>query len=340
MSDTTKSSAPTDVRREDGEGIFARLTTGRSEIDFIGRSRTWLLVVMAVIALSALALLTRGLTFSIEFVGGSAFTVTEATTPLQVGEIEVVLADLGIEDSIVQVLDSGAGAQVSTPALAELEGVQEAEVTAALEALGGGEVSESSVGPRWGEQVTRQALQGLVVFLVLVLAYITFRFEWRMAVSAIATLTHDIIATVGLYALSGFAVSPATVIAFLTILGYSLYDTVVVFDRIDEESRALTGVSTTSYGEMANGALNQVLVRSISTAITSILPVAALLAIGLVSSGAATLLDLSLALFIGMVLGIYSSVIIAVPLLVWLKEKEPKYAELKARAARGGAAQA
>ena len=323
-------------RPEDGDGFLARLTTGRTEIDFIGRSRTWLLLVLAIMALSALALLTRGLTFSIEFVGGSAFTVTDATTRLEVTEIESALSELGLSDTIVQVLDEGAGAQVSTPALTEVEGVDEPEVTTVLEELSGGAVSVSSVGPRWGQQVTRQALQGLAVFLLLVLIYMTFRFEWRMAVAGIATLAHDIVATIGLYALSGFAVSPATVIAFLTILGYSLYDTVVVFDRIDEEARGLTGVSTTSYAQVANSALNHVLVRSISTAITSILQVAALLAIGFVSTGAATLLDLSLALFIGMVLGIYSSVVIAAPLLVWLKEKEPRYAELKQRAAVGG----
>ena len=176
------------------------------------------------------------------------------------------------------------------------------------------------------------------MFLVLVIAYITFRFEWRMAVSAVLTLLHDVIITIGLYALIGFTVSPSTVIAILTILGYSLYDTVVVFDRITEDSEKLTSVSTTSYGQLANGALNNVLVRSLSTSITSVLPVASLLFVGANLLGAATLSDLALALFIGMTVGTYSSIFIATPLLVWLKEKDPKFAELKERAERGGAA--
>lgn len=331
MTDTTAPKA----RREDAEGFLSRLTTGRTEIDFIGRSRIWLYVVIGILALSALAIGLRGLAFSIEFTGGSAFTVSGADQVLEVPEIEAALADLGLDDTIVQVLDGGSGAQVSTQAISEIDGVDETAVIEALGALGGGEVSASTVGPRWGAQVTRQAVQGLVVFLLLVVAYLSIRFEWRMALAALATLAHDIAASVGLYALTGFQISPATVIAFLTILGYSLYDTVVVFDRIDEETKQMTSVTTETYGHRANGALNHVLVRSLSTAITSILPVLVLVIIGFLVPSVSTLLDLSLALLIGMVLGIYSSVIVATPLLVWLKEKEPKYAELKERSARG-----
>jgi preprotein translocase subunit SecF len=328
----SEQTTPTTPAPADDEGFLSRLTTGRSEIDFIGRSRLWLLVVVAILAVSALALLVRTLEFSIEFVGGSAFTVVDASEPLEVAEVEAALAELGLEDTIVQVLDEGRGAQISTAAVSEIEGLSETEVLESLTELSGGEVSASTIGPRWGAQVTRQALQGLAVFLLLVVIYLSIRFEWRMAVAAIAALVHDIVASVGLYALTGFQVSPATVIAFLTILGYSLYDTVVVFDRIDEETEGLTSVSTVSYGQVANGALNHVLLRSLSTAITSILPVLVLVIIGFAVTSVSTLLDLSLALLIGMILGIYSSVIVATPLLVWLKEKEPKYAELKERA--------
>ncbi len=329
----TASSSPDNVRTEDRDTGLARLLTGRSHVDFIGRSRTWLMVTIAVLAISVIALFVRQLNFSIEFTGGSSFVEEGATQDFTVDQLESTLADFGITEAIVQIVDDGTGAQVSTPAVSEIAGVDDLEVAAAIEEITGGDVSVSTIGPRWGDAVTEQAVRGLIVFLVLVVAYITFRFEWRMAVSAVITLLHDVAVTVGLYALAGFTVSPSTVIAILTILGYSLYDTVVVFDRITEDSSKLTSVSTTSYGTLANQSLNNVLVRSLSTSITSVLPVASLLFIGANLLGADTLSDLALALFIGMTVGTYSSIIIATPLLVWLKEKDPKFAELKKRAA-------
>lgn len=325
-------------RQEDRDTGLSRLLTGRADVDFIGRSRQFGLITLALVLISLAALGIRGLNFSIEFTGGSSFVEEGATQEFSVDDIEAALTDLGVTGAIVQVVDDGRGAQVSTPAISEISGVDDLEVAAAIEELTGGEVSVSTIGPRWGDAVTEQAVRGLIVFLVLVIAYITFRFEWRMAVSAVLTLLHDVIITIGLYALIGFTVSPSTVIAILTILGYSLYDTVVVFDRITEDSEKLTSVSTTSYGQLANGALNNVLVRSLSTSITSVLPVASLLFVGANLLGAATLSDLALALFIGMTVGTYSSIFIATPLLVWLKEKDPKFAELKERAERGGAA--
>jgi len=325
-------------RQEDRDTGLSRLLTGRADVDFIGRSRQFGLITLALVLVSLAALGIRGLNFSIEFTGGSSFVEEGATQEFSVDDIEAALTDLGVTGAIVQVVDDGRGAQVSTPAISEISGVDDLEVAAAIEELTGGEVSVSTIGPRWGDAVTEQAVRGLIVFLVLVIAYITFRFEWRMAVSAVLTLLHDVIITIGLYALIGFTVSPSTVIAILTILGYSLYDTVVVFDRITEDSEKLTSVSTTSYGQLANGALNNVLVRSLSTSITSVLPVASLLFVGANLLGAATLSDLALALFIGMTVGTYSSIFIATPLLVWLKEKDPKFAELKERAERGGAA--
>ena len=257
-------------RQEDRDTGLSRLLTGRAHVDFIGRSRQFGLITLALILISLAALGIRGLNFSIEFTGGSSFVEEGATQEFSVDDIEAALTDLGVTGAIVQVVDDGRGAQVSTPAISEISGVDDLEVAAAIEELTGGEVSVSTIGPRWGDAVTEQAVRGLIVFLVLVIAYITFRFEWRMAVSAVLTLLHDVIITVGLYALIGFTVSPSTVIAILTILGYSLYDTVVVFDRITEDSDKLTSVSTTSYGQLANGALNNVLVRSLSTSITSV----------------------------------------------------------------------
>ncbi len=334
MSTVNTEPQPEDTGRiEDKDSGLARLLTGRSEIDFIGRSRTWLFLTLAVLTVSLLALATLGLNFSIEFTGGSSFVEEGATQPFTVDDLEATLAEFGIDQAIVQIVDDGTGAQISTPAISEIAGVDDLEVATAIAEVTGGEVSVSTIGPRWGDAVTEQAIRGLIVFLVLVVGYITFRFEWRMAVSAVITLLHDVAITVGLYALAGFTVSPSTVIAILTILGYSLYDTVVVFDRITEDSSKLTSVSTTSYGTLANQALNNVLVRSLSTSITSVLPVASLLFIGATLLGAYTLSDLALALFIGMSVGTYSSIIIATPMLVWLKEKDPKFAELKQRAA-------
>lgn len=309
------------VRAEDKDSPLSRLLTGRSDVDFVGRSRQWLLVTLVVLGISLAALALRGLNFSIEFTGGSAFVEEGATRSFTVDDLERTLADFGITDAIVQIVDDGAGAQISTPAVSELGEVDDLEVAAAIEEVTGGDVSVSTIGPRWGEAVTDQAVRGLIVFLILVVAYITVRFEWRMAVAAVATLAHDLLVTVGLYALAGFTVSPSTVIAVLTILGYSLYDTVVVFDRITEGADRLTSVSTTTYAQVANQALNNVLVRSLSTSITSVIPVASLLVVGANLLGADTLSDLALALLIGMSVGTYSSIVVATPLLVWLKDR-------------------
>ncbi|HUG84204.1 MAG TPA: protein translocase subunit SecF [Euzebya sp.] len=322
-------------RLEDRNTALSRLLTGRGSIDFIGRSRLWLYITLAVLALAVIVPLTRGLNFSIEFTGGSSFIEEGATRDFTAGDLEAALTDLGVAGALVQVVNEGEGAQISTPAISEISGVDDLEVAAAIEEVTGGEVSVSTIGPRWGQAVTEQAVRALIVFLVLVIAYLTVRFEWRMAAAAVATLVHDVGITVAVYALLGFSVSPSTVIALLTILGYSLYDTVVVFDRVTEDAAKLTSVSTTSYGQVANQALNNVLIRSISTSLTSVLPVASLLFIGANVFGATTLTDLALALFIGMTVGTYSSIIVATPFLVWLKEKDPKYAELKERAALG-----
>lgn len=312
-------------RSEDSDSRLARLLTGRSDVDFVGRSRQWMILTLVVLGISLAALLIRGLNFSIEFTGGSSFVEEGATNDFTADDLNNTLAEFGITDAIVQIVDDGTGAQISTPAISDLGGVDDLQVARAIEEVTGGDVSVSTIGPRWGDAVTSQAVRALLVFLVLVVAYITIRFEWRMAVAAVATLAHDVIVTVGLYALAGFTVSPSTVIAVLTILGYSLYDTVVVFDRITEDTGRLTGLSTEPYGQVANRALNNVLVRSLSTSITSVIPVASLLVVGANLLGADTLSDLALALFIGMTVGTYSSIIVATPILVWLKERGRSY---------------
>ena len=316
------------------ESLFRRVF-GRTEyFDFIGKSRTFLYVSLAILALVAIGGFLRGLNFSIEFTGGTGLTVTEATNDFTQEELEDAVAEAGVEGSIVQLIDGGEGALVTTPAVGEIGGERQRAVVSAVAKVTGVDeeaIAVDAVGPRWGEQITRQSVRALLVFLVLVSLYLAIRFEWRMAAAAILTLLHDIVISIGIYAIVGFPVSPASVIAFLTILGYSLYDTVIVFDRVNEDTAKLSSVSTKTYGETANEALNEVLVRSLSTSFTSLLPVGSLLFVGAQLLGAETLKDLALALFVGMAVGTYSSVVVATPFLVWLKEKEPRWAELKER---------
>jgi preprotein translocase subunit SecF len=192
-------------------------------------------------------------------------------------------------------------------------------------------VSTQVIGPSWGEQITQKALTGLAVFLVLIVVYLSITFEWRMAVAALVALFHDVFITVGIYSLSGFEVTPATVIGVLTILGYSLYDTVVVFDKVKENTRGIQTSSKMTYSEAANLAVNQTLVRSINTSVVGLLPVASLLFVGAYVLGAGTLKDLALALFVGIAVGTYSSIFIATPVLAQLKEREPAMAALAKR---------
>ena len=316
------------------EGLWRRIVGRRDYFDFIGKSRLFLIISLALLAIVLIGGFLRGLNFSIEFTGGTSLTVTEAQKDFTVDELRDAIGNAGVEGSIVQIVDGGTGALISTPAVEKIGGDEQRAAIAAVAETTGVDVNDiaiDAVGPRWGEQITAQSLRGLLVFLVLVALYLAFRFEWRMAAASILTLLHDIVITIGIYAIVGFPVSPASVIAFLTILGYSLYDTVIVFDRVKEDTARLSTVSTQTYGEVANEALNEVLVRSLSTSMTSILPVASLLFVGANLLGADTLQDLALALLIGMAVGTYSSIAVATPFLVWLKEKEPRWRELKER---------
>ncbi|HSJ46233.1 MAG TPA: protein translocase subunit SecF [Euzebyales bacterium] len=324
-------------------GRLKRFFEGETHIDFVGRSRLWLLITVALLVLSALAMAVRGLNFGIDFTGGSSMIIEGATETFTAEDVRDVLSEIGIDEATVQLTTDGTGVLISTTALDEVAGVQQREVVTALADLTGADpqqIEVSAIGPRWGQQISRQALEGLAVFLVLVTIYISIRFEWRMALAALLTLLHDVVVTIGIYALVGFQVTPASVIALLTILGYSLYDTVVVFDRVTEDTQRLGSSASRTYSEVANQSLNGVLVRSLSTSITSLLPVGALLFIGAQLLGATTLEDLALALFIGMAVGTYSSLVVATPLLCWLKEREPRWAELRHRleTRRGGAA--
>ncbi|HLZ38068.1 MAG TPA: protein translocase subunit SecF [Mycobacteriales bacterium] len=315
-------------------GAFgARLYRGEVSYDFVGRQRTWYAISGVILLVSVAALLLRGLTLGIEFKGGAVFTFQARGAT--VAEARAAARQAGVGDAIVT--EVGDQLRVQTPPLSpeQVDRVQHAFATEV--GVNPDDLSPQVVGPTWGEQITKRAVQGLVVFLVLVVGYLSARFEFKMAVAAIVALLHDLVITIGIYALVGFPVTPATVIGLLTILGYSLYDTVVVFDKVKENTAGIVGGSRMTYGQAANLAVNQTLVRSINTSVIALLPVASILFVGAYLLHADTLKDLSLALLVGMAAGTYSSIFIATPLLADLKEREPQMQALAKRvAARQG----
>ena len=295
-------------------------------LDFVGLSRRWLMISGTLIAISVLALGVRGLDLSIDVVGGNSYQLIDVREDLTSSELRDAAQDAGAEDVVAQLQTDGeitTGAVVRTESLEPASDTEVAVRTAIEEVSGAQETGFDFVGPVWGERITRQAIEALIVFLIVVVLYITFRLEFRMAVASIVALVHDILITVGIYALVGFNVSPATVIALLTILGYSLYDSVIVFDRVKENAINLGDPGLRTYPELVNASMNQVVYRSINTSITSLLPVGALLLIGAQVLGATTLQDLALALFVGMAVGVYSSLFVAGPLFAAVKLRDP-----------------
>jgi preprotein translocase subunit SecF len=318
-----------------GGGIAGRLYRGDVTINFVGRQRMWYSISGLIVAISAIALIVRRLNFSVEFRGGSIFQFPVSAGSSS-GAISRVVTAAGGGDSTVQHI-SGLGLsqwQVTTQALSKtLSG----NVATALENafhVTQAKMSIQLVGATWGSQITSKAIEALIIFLIVIVIYLSIAFEWRMAVAAFIALLHDIVITVGVYALTGFQVSPTSVIGLLTILGYSLYDTVVVFDKVRENTAGLLTTQRSTYSDAANLALNQTLVRSINTSTTALLPVASILFVGAGLLGAGTLKDLSLVLFVGMLSGTYSSICIATPVLADLKERDPKYKDLAAKVNR------
>ena len=325
--------------------IGGRLYRGDVSVNFVGRQRTWYSISGVILLVSALALWVRGLNFSVDFKGGAVFTfpVGHATSP----EIAAAVKAGGyLGDATIQQAGSGGAAtwQVQTGMLNATGGALANMQNHLATALGISKtvIATNFIGPTWGSQVSGKAVQALIVFMILIVLYLTIAFEWKMAASAFVALVHDIVITIGVYALTGFQVSPATVIGLLTILGYSLYDTVVVFDKVRENTAGILTTQRSTYSQAANLALNQTLVRSINTSVIALLPVASILFLGAGFLGAGTLKDLSLVLFVGMLSGTYSSIFIATPVLADLKEREPKYKALakrvNTRAAGGRAA--
>ena len=306
------------------------LYSGEVSYDFVAKRRRFYMVSAVFLILAVVGLLGRGLNLGIEFKGGSEFRVPNTTATVEEARASAEAA--GIEDPVV--LKVGANEiRIQTLALSVDES---RDVVAQLSkdlGVPANEIGVQVVGPSWGAQITTKALQGLVIFLVLLMVFLSLYFEWKMAVAAIIGMLHDIFITIGIYALTGFEVTPATVIGVLTILGFSLYDNVVVFDKVKENVRGIASSNKMTYSEAANLALNQTLVRSINTSIVALLPVGAILVIGVGLLGAGTLKDLALALFIGTAAGTYSSIFIATPLLCQIKEREPAMKALAARVA-------
>jgi len=314
------------------------LYTGRKSIDFVGRKWLWYAISGVIVLLAILGLSVRGLDMGIEFVGGAEYKVSlpsDQVTQATADEVRNAVADTGIPAAQQPVVttsgDKAILVQVKAVTAAESKRIK----TVIADTTGvdpGDDITTQDIGPSWGKEIAKRSAIGLVVFLVLVVLFIWAYFrEWKMSVAAIVALAHDIVITIGVYALSGFEVTPATVTGLLTILGFSLYDTVVVFDKVRENTRNLRE-SRMSYGEASNLAVNQTLVRSINTSIVALIPVAAILYVGAVQLGASTLKDLALALFVGMIAGMYSSIFIATPLVVQLKSNETAVQQAERRA--------
>ncbi len=310
-------------------GLGGRLYRGETSIDFIGRRRRWYSISALFILLSLGALTLQGLHLGIEFKGGSSFTVTKAGASVE--DARTAVTSLGIPgESIIQTIGTDK-IRIQTGALNTAQNNALQDALAAKFSVSVESIDTQIVGPSWGKEITRKALYGLFGFLICVMLYLAMAFEPKMAIAAIAAVVHDVFITVGIYALVGFDVTPATVIGFLTILGYSLYDTVVVFDKIRENTRTITSSSKSTYSQATNLAVNQTLVRSMNTSLIALLPVGSILFVGAGLLGAGTLKDLSLALFIGLAVGTYSSIFIAPPVLAQLREKEPAMQALAKR---------
>ena len=318
------------------KGLGGRLYSGETSFNIVGRAKRWyaLSALFTIISIGALAF--QGLHLGIEFKGGSAYTFTSTTATVEQARTAVEGSGISSELIVQTVGDSKIRVQTGSLTNAQSDAVE--SVIVSTFGVSAESIDTQIIGPSWGKEITKKALYGLIAFLIVIMLFLAMTFEPKMAIAAIVAVVHDVFITVGIYALVGFDVTPATVIGFLTILGYSLYDTVVVFDKVRENTKSVAAVGKVTYSQAANLAVNQTIVRSANTSLIALLPVGAILFVGAGLLGAGTLKDLSLALFIGLAVGTYSSIFIAPPFLASLREKEPAMQALAKRvASRGGA---
>jgi preprotein translocase subunit SecF len=316
---------PTAPRRA---GLGHRLYNGEVGLDVVGRSRLIYKISAVVLLLCVASMVFRGFNFGIDFAGGNSFRLPGSSE--QLADIREAAEGTGAEVATAQIV----GGDTVLLRTEQLDNDGERAVVDAVAAAAGiesSQVSPESVSAEWGRDITDQALIALVVFLVAVIAFLALRFQPKMAIGAMAALVHDIVLTAGVYSLIGFEVTPSTVIGFLTILGFSLYDTVVVFDKVDENVKDLERTARMTWSEAANLAVNQTLMRSINTSVIALLPVAGLLFVGAGLLGVGTLKDLALVLFVGLAAGTYSSIVLATPIVADLKEREPDVIALRKR---------
>lgn len=318
-------------------GILGRLYHGETSFDFVGKRKIGFAISIVLILLTLGSLFTRGLNLGIDFEGGVAWQVPSSAT-MDVDAARSVLEDNGVatENAKVQTLTSG-----TTTSIRIQVGDQTSEVRAKVQSdlatmaeVDVNDVSVNSVSSSWGRAITEKAIRALIAFMVLVGIYIAWRFEWRMAIAAILAMLHDVLISVGIYSIIGFEVTPATVVAFLTILGFSLYDTIVVFDKVKDNIEKF-GPSRTSMADITNVSMNQVLMRSLNTSLAAVLPVLSLLVLGSGVLGAIALREFAIALLVGLITGSYSSIYIASPLLSIFKQRESRYKNLKGAHATG-----
>ncbi|HEX6888943.1 MAG TPA: protein translocase subunit SecF [Candidatus Nanopelagicales bacterium] len=311
-----------------------QLYSGEVSYDIVGQRRRWYVISGVIFLIAVGSLVFRGLNLGIEFTGGAEFQVPAASCTIEQARGAAQDAG-GVVSSATQLGNDSI--RITTEAVDQPESLKIRSALAQACGVTTEDVSAQVVGPTWGGEITQKALTALAVFIGLLSIFLAIYFDWRMAVAAVVALVHDIVITIGVYSLLHFEVTPSTVIGILTILGYSLYDTVVVFDKVKENTRGILGQSRQTYSQAANLAVNQTLVRSVNTSIVALLPVASILLVGAGLLGAGTLKDLSLALFVGMAAGTYSSIFIATPFLCQLMERQPQMQALARRVqSRGG----
>lgn len=310
---------------------IGRLLRNENRIDFTALWKRGLMLSGALLLIAVGSLLFRGLNLGIEFEGGASWEVRSAAVGSD--DLQEALEPFGLGNArIQQVANELWRVRAETESTAQLEEIKSALADAA--GVDQADVTANAVGASWGDEVTAKARNALIVFFIVLFIYISIRLEWKMAVAALAAVAHDILLTVGIYSLLQLEVTSATVIAFLTILGYSLYDTLVVFDKIRENERRSAGAAAMTYSEVTSFSLNQVFMRSVNTTITSVLPVLAVLVVGRFILGAVTLQEFAIALLVGLLVGTYSSLFVATPIVAWLKEREAANVERRVAAAK------